>query len=461
MILLVDMDAFFASVEQAHHPHLRGKPVIVCGDPDRRGVVTAASYEARPSGVHAGMPLAEARRLCPHAEYVEGNPRKYVEKSLELLEIFLSYTPDVEPFSVDEAFLDLGKLGARGATMEAAIGLGREIQERIAREHALGASIGIGPNKLIAKMASGVQKPKGLTALDEEGFRSLFWPRDVQALWGVGEKLAGHLNRLGIRTVGDLGRTPAHVLEQAFGVVGTHLLEAAWGRDRSPVVPYHEGVDPKSMGHEVTLADDSRDASYLEGILLRLSDQVARRLRGDGFAARTVTLKLRDFRFRTITRQRALASPVDDHRSLFEVARGLWRANWNGEPLRLLGVSASGLEKRGEGEQGELFAKDERSKALQEALDRVRDKLGEASVVPAGSLTHRREPGHVPFGAAKRATTAALSREGATVDMKKRLKRDGPGAGPDGPGAAGRPGRGERRGAPPGRDGGRGPGERG
>lgn len=438
MILLVDMDAFFASVEQAHHPHLRGRAVIVCGDPDRRGVVTAASYEARPFGVRAGMPLAEAKRLCPHAEYVEGNPRKYVEKSLELLEIFLSYTPDVEPFSVDEAFLDLGKLGARGATMDAAIALGREIQERIDREHALGASIGIGPNKLIAKMASGVQKPRGLTALDEEGFRRLFWPLGVQELWGVGPKMAQHLGNLGIVTVGDLGRSPAAMLEQAFGVVGPHLREAAWGRDRTPVIPYHEGVDPKSMGHEVTLPEDSRDAAFLEGTLLRLSDQVARRLRGDGFASRCVTLKLRDFRFRTITRQRALGAAVDDHLSVYEVARGLWRANWKGEPLRLLGVSASALEKRGEGEQTELFARDERSKALQEALDRVRDKLGEASVVPAGSLTHQRELGHVPFGSAKRRPKGPLSREGATVDMKKKLKR---GAGEGGPGAPGPPGK--------------------
>jgi DNA polymerase-4 len=426
MILLVDMDAFFASVEQAHHPHLRGRAVIVCGDPDRRGVVTAASYEARPFGVHAGMPLAEAKRLCPHAEYVEGNPRKYVEKSLELLEIFLSYTPDVEPFSVDEAFLDLGRLGERGATMDAAVALGREIQSRIDREHGLGASIGIGPNKLIAKMGSGVQKPRGLTALDEEGFRRLFWPRDVQDLWGVGPKMAQHLKQLGIATVGDLGRSKAGVLEQAFGVVGAHLREAAWGRDSSPVIPYHEGIDPKSMGHEVTLPEDSRDPAFLEGTLLRLSDQVARRLRGDGFTARTVTLKLRDFRFRTVTRQRALGVAVDDHLSLFETARALWRANWKGEPLRLLGVSASALEKRGEGEQIELFAKDERSKALQEALDKVRDKLGESAVVPAGSLTHQRELGHVPFGAARRATGAALSREGATVDMKKKLKRKKP-----------------------------------
>lgn len=402
MILLVDMDAFFASVEQAHHAHLRGRPVVVCGDPGRRGVVTAASYEARPFGVRAGMPLAEARRLCPQAEYVEGNPGKYVEKSLELLEIFLNVTPDVEPFSVDEAFLDISRLGGDAATREGAIAVARLIQRRVADEHGLGASIGIGPNKLIAKMASGVQKPRGLTCLDEEGFRSLFWPLNVQELWGVGPRMAEHLGRLGIVTVGDLGRAEAPLLEQAFGVVGPQLREAAWGHDRTPVIPYHEGVDPKSMGHEVTLPEDCRDPEFLEGTLLRLADQVARRLRGDGFTARTITLKLRDFRFRTITRQRALSAPVDDHASIFEVARALWRANWKGEPLRLLGVSGSALEKRGEGEQIELFVQDERSRALQDALDRVRDKLGEASVVPAGSLTHRHAPGHVPFGSVKR-----------------------------------------------------------
>src|SRR5262245_9793176 len=174
MILLVDMDAFFASVEQATHPHLRGKPVIVCGDPSRRGVVTAASYEARPTGVRAGMPLAEARRLCPHAEDVEGNPRLYVDKSLELLEMFLAITPDVEPFSVDEAFLDLHRLPDRGQTLESATAIAHDLQQQIWDTHGLGASIGIGPNKLIAKMASGVQKPKGITALSQETFRDTF-----------------------------------------------------------------------------------------------------------------------------------------------------------------------------------------------------------------------------------------------------------------------------------------------
>ncbi len=411
MILLADMDAFFASVEQAHHPHLRGKPVIVCGDPNRRGVVTAASYEARPFGVRAGMPLAEAKRRCPQAEYVEGSPRKYVEKSLELLEMFLAVTPDVEPFSVDEAFLDLRNLPGRGQTVESAVAIARDLQQRIRDTHHLGASFGIGPNKLIAKMASGLEKPCGVTALSEESFRGVFWPQDVQELWGVGPKLAEHLKRMGLTTVGALANAPERVLRQRFGVVGEHLREAAWGHDRSPVVPYHEGADPKSMGHEVTLPEDCRDPEFLEGTLLRLADQVARRLRGEGFRARTITVKLRDHRFHTITRQRALPKAIDDHGAIFEVARTLWRENWQGAPLRLLGVSAAAFESADD-EQLELFVRDERGKALQDALDKVRDKLGEASVVPAGSLAYRKAIGHVPFGAAKRAASRAGYREG-------------------------------------------------
>src|SRR3989442_9074438 len=168
MILLVDMDAFFASVEQAHHPHLKGQPVIVCGDPGRRGVVTAASYEARPTGVRAGMPLQEARRLCPHAHYVEGNPDVYVEISLRLLELYTTFTPDVEPFSVDEAFLGLGGLVPPVRTLARAVDVARAVQHAVDTRFGLPCSIGVGPNKLVAKMAAGLKKPRGISALDEQ-----------------------------------------------------------------------------------------------------------------------------------------------------------------------------------------------------------------------------------------------------------------------------------------------------
>lgn len=395
-ILLVDMDAFFASVEQAQHPHLRGRPVIVCGDPGRRGVVTAASYEARPFGVRAGMPLAEARRLCPAAEYVEGDPDKYVGTSLQLLDLYLEHTPDVEPFSVDEAFL-----GFKGAavTLETGAEIAARIQHAIEERFRLGASIGIGPNKLVAKMAAGLRKPSGLTVMDEAAYREAFWPRDVESLWGVGPQLATRMRSLGLKTVGDLARAPIPVLKGAFGIIGPQLREAASGRDETPLVPYHEGVEAKSMGHEVTLPEDCDDRDYLEGTLLRLSDQVGRRLRTEGYVGRVVTLKHRNHRFETVTRQRALGGFTDDHARIFTVARALFARHWRGDPVRLLGVSVSALARREHGEQEELFATRARGERLREALDRVRDRMGEASVVPAGSLAYRRTLGHVPFGA--------------------------------------------------------------
>ena len=396
IILLVDMDAFFASVEQAHHPHLAGKPVIVCGDPSRRGVVTAASYEARPFGVRAGMPLAEARRLCPHAEYVEGSPEKYVALSLKLLDLYRTFTPDIEPFSVDEAFVGLN---SDVTTLEAGAAVAARIQAEIAERFRLGASIGVGPNKLIAKMGSGLQKPRGLTALDEEGFCRAFWPRDVQEMWGVGPKLAVRMRSLGIRTVGDLAHAPEASLKSVFGVIGPQLIEAANGRDDTPLVPYYKGVDAKSMGHEVTLPEDSRDAAFLEGTLLRLADQVGRRLRTEGFLGRTVTLKLRNHRFETRLRQRVLAAPTAELKPIYEMALALFREQWRGDPVRLLGVTMSSLERESGSRQTELFESDRRARQLSEAMDRVRDRLGEASVVPAGSLAHRGRLGHVPFGA--------------------------------------------------------------
>ena len=396
MILLVDMDAFFASVEQMRHPHLRGQPVIVCGDPRRRGVVTAASYEARPTGVRAGMALQEARRLCPEAHYVEGNPETYVALSLKLLDLYLSYTPDVEPFSVDEAFL-----GFRGAkdSPERATQTAREIQAAIDQRFQLGATIGVGPNKLIAKMASGVRKPRGITAMDNEAFQRHFWPLEVQQLWGVGPQLATRMRSLGIQTVGELAHAPVETLKAAFGIIGPQMREAAHGHDDTPLVPYHQGVDSKSMGHEVTLSADSLEPAYLEGMLLRLSDQVAQRLRSEGYVGRTVCLKLRNARFETHLRQTTLPHFTADHRLIFETSVRLLKELWKGDPVRLIGVSVSGLGRLEKNDQAELFITHERQELLREALDRVRDKLGESSLVPAGTLTYRSRMGHVPFGA--------------------------------------------------------------
>jgi DNA polymerase-4 len=219
------------------------------------------------------------------------------------------------------------------------------------------------------------------------------------------------MRSLGITTVGDLARAPDPPLEAAFGIIGPRLREAAWGRDETPLVPYHRGVDAKSMGHEVTLAEDCSDPEFLAGTLLRLSDQVGRRLRTEGYVGRVVAIKLRNVRFVTVIRQRALAEFTDEPLRVFEVARGLLRANWKGEPLRLIGVSVMALERKG-GEQSELFTEGERGRDWRAALDRVRDRLGEASLVPAGTILHRRELGHVPFGAISSLAGSSRRRRG-------------------------------------------------
>ncbi|MGH7726598.1 MAG: DNA polymerase IV [Candidatus Eiseniibacteriota bacterium] len=385
MILHVDMDAFFAAVEQASDPRLRGRPVVVCGDPDRRGTVATASYEAREFGVEAGMPTSEARRRCPEGVFLEGQPEKYRSVSLYLLEIYKRITPAVEPFSIDEAFLDLAgtPFDRNPDTVRAAA---ETIQRWVRERLGLSATIGIGPNKLVAKMASGIQKPRGLTMLDADTFRRRFWSLPTDDLWGIGAQTSAALARLGVRTVGDLAHYPAERLAAAFGVNGPRMKIAAWGEDTSPVLPYYEGVDAKSMGHEFTLLADQTDSEVLEGLLVRLSDQVARRMRKEGYQGRIVVLKLRYSDFETLLRQRALATHTDDERILASIARKLLRENRDRRAVRLLGVTMAGLEKSGGTEQPSIFASERRARALTREVDRVRDHWGERSLLRAAAL---------------------------------------------------------------------------
>src|SRR5438128_189330 len=235
MILHVDMDAFFAAVEQREDPRIRGKPVLVCGDPERRSVVAAASYEARPSGVRSGMPIGEARRLCPQAICVPGNPSKYVAVSLQLLELFKRVAPQVEPMSIDEAFLDL-----RGTSHDdrAAASVARELQEQVRSRFALTCSVGLGPNKLVAKMGATLEQQNGFTSLTLEGFRQRFWPEPVDALWGIGSRTASALQKLGIDSIGDLAQAAENLLSATFGINGPRMRYAARGEDESAVIPY-------------------------------------------------------------------------------------------------------------------------------------------------------------------------------------------------------------------------------
>ncbi len=385
MILHVDMDAFFATVEQASDPRLRSRPVVVCGDPDRRGTVATASYEARAFGVEAGMSTGEARRRCPGGIFLEGQPEKYRSVSLYLLELYKRITPAVEPFSIDEAFLDLAGTPYDHDTETAALAA-RTIQRWVEDRLGLSATIGIGPNKLVAKMASGIEKPRGLTVLDGDAFRSRFWPQPTASLWGIGEQTAAALDRLGVHTVGALAHFPAERLAAAFGINGPRMKVAAWGEDTSPVLPYYEGVDAKSMGHEFTLLTDQSDPEVLEGLLVRLSDQVARRMRKESYQGRIVVLKLRYSDYETLLRQRALATFTDDERIVSSVARRLWRENRDRRAVRLLGVTMAGLERTLGTEQPSIFSSDRRARALTREIDRVRDHWGERALLRAAAM---------------------------------------------------------------------------
>ncbi len=388
-VIHIDMDAFFAAVEQQAHPELRGKPVIVCGDPDGRGVVSTASYEARAFGVHSAMPVKEARRLCPHGVFLACNHADYGAVSGRLLELYRRYTPLVEPFSIDEAFLDVRGCGRlHGDALEIA----RKIKDEIRRGFGLTCSIGIAPNKFLAKMASDMQKPDGLTIIRAEDVRRIIWPLPVGKLYGVGEKTAKALGGMGITTAGALAAAPVDILVARFGVTGRLLHDIANGIDSSPVDP---GIweKPKSLGREVTFDEDCGDEALLAKQLLFLSEQVGRRLRRHGLVARTVCLKLRYADFTTLSRSRTLSDFTGLDEEIYRAAWELLEANWAcPRKVRLVGVSAANLAPSGDhARQLALFAEKDRRQELATTLDRLRDRFGEGAVTRASLIDLRRE----------------------------------------------------------------------
>jgi DNA polymerase-4 len=375
VIFHLDMDAFFSQIEQLANPRLKGKPVIVCGDPDSRSVVSTASYEARKYGVKSGMAVGLAKKLCPQGIFIGGNPRKYVYTSIQILKLLKGFTTLVEPFSVDEAFLEFADLG-----MEEALCIARDIKRKIKNEFGLTGSIGIGPNKFVSKMASGYQKPDGLTMIREGEFLKVFGDKPVSTLWGVGEKTDAKLRRLGITSIRDLAFYPERKLKSVFGVYGSDLRSAANGIDDSPLIPYFEGIEPKSMGHEYTLPEDISCEDRLLSTLLRLSEKVARRLRREGYIGDTITVKMRDKDFNTITRQRKIDHHVDRDDIIYITARRLFEDNNKGVALRLLGVSVSGLVKKDEACSEPIFNWDKKYNQFIKTMDSIRDKFGERSI---------------------------------------------------------------------------------
>jgi DNA polymerase-4 len=374
-ILHVDLDAFFAAVEQRDRPGLRGRPVIVGGDPRARGVVSAASYEARVFGVHSAMPLRTAFARCPHGVFLPVDGAKYRRESRRVMTILERFTPLVEQVSIDEAFLDVAGSEALFGPPEA---IARQIKSAVREEVGLTASVGVATTKLVAKVASDLRKPDGLVVVPPGEEAAFLAPLPITRLWGVGEQTRAVLADHGVRTIGDLAALPVDVLVRRLGAHGAALHERALGIDPSPVTPE---VAAKSVSHEHTFDVDTADPEVIERTLLALAEGVAARLRAGHVRASTVAVKVRDSAFRTVTRQRTLAEPTDLADPIYRTALELARPQVRGKRIRLLGVGVHGL---GEAAQLGLFSgEDTRRRAAVEAQDAIRRKYGSRALTRA------------------------------------------------------------------------------
>ncbi|MHB1035148.1 MAG: DNA polymerase IV [Pirellulales bacterium] len=377
MILHADMDAFYTSVEERARPELVGKPVIVGGSPEKRGVVSAANYVARKYGVHSAMPAATARRLCPQGIFLPPRIGYYAEVSDQIREIFERFTPLVEPLSLDEAFLDVtGSEQLFGPAVE----IGRKIKQVIREELRLVASVGVAPNKFLAKIASDLQKPDGFVVVEPGQEQEFLDPLPVERLWGVGREGSKVFQRLGIRTIGQLRQWPLDVIQSRLGNSGLHLWNLAHGNDDRPVVPEREA---KSISHETTFERDIGDLEVLRAWLVDLTEQVGCRLRRHGLRGRTVQLKVRFADFSTITRSQTLPVPTGITQELWQVADEILcrRLPAGHLPVRLLGMGVSNIDDTGI-VQGLLFDRPERQKQgrVDAAADEIKDRFGAGAI---------------------------------------------------------------------------------
>jgi DNA polymerase IV len=397
------MDAFFVSVEELFDPSLKGKPVVVGGQREERGVVSAASYAARKFGVHSAMPLRTAAKLCPHAIFVNGHPDRYRECSDRVHRVLTSFSPLVEMASIDEAYLDMtGTERLHGPPLRAA----HALHARMKTDTQLNCSVGIGISRLVAKVSSAKAKPNGVLWVVPGQEAKFLAPLDVRDIPGVGKVTEQNLHALGIKQVGDLSRFEDAVLEEKFGKWGLALAGKSRGEDAGGWFDNEVGADTdaRSISHEHTYNQDTANVEQIESTLMRLSEMVGRRLREAGLHARTIQLKLRYKDFTTITRAHSLPSVTQLDTEIFEQIRLLFRKNWKkGIPIRLLGVHVSSFEAAAG--QGNLLEGDRRQrweKALS-AVDRLRDKFGDSSVSLASGMkgsfrerTHESLPGKKP-----------------------------------------------------------------
>lgn len=384
------MNSFFASVEQAHRPKLKKMPVLVLSDPygtpkGRRSVVAAASYEAKAFGVRSGMPLFEALKLCPKAQLVAGNAEKYLTVGLKLVEIFKRYTDLVEPYSIDESFLDVSRTGQFFGGAE---GIARKIKSDILKEFGITCSVGVGPNKLVAKIASDWEKPDGLVVVKPKELPERLWPFPVEEIPGVGPKRKLKLKLLGIRTIGDLANYSLPVLRRRFGIIGEYLYNCAWGFDDSPVNPCSASTQPKSISSATTLTRNIDDFSLTRAVLLSLASRVGRRLRKTDLTALTVFAGVRYADLSFEFHQACLDFPTDNTKIIFQTALKLLQKLAPFKmPVRLVGIGVSRVQLKNF-EQLTLFACSS-SDCLDLVSDIINDRYGEETIFTARALPGR------------------------------------------------------------------------
>ena len=371
IIMHIDMNAFFASVEQQCNPALRNKPIAVIGS-NHRTVVTTSSYQARAFGVKTGMTVREAKRCCPHLILVTGNNTKYTDTCVKLTSIFKHYTPLVEVFSIDEAFLDItGSLKLFQSPGHIATSIKKEIKDKLG----LTCSVGIAPNKLLAKLASNLKKPDGLVEIKLEEVSSLLEKLPVKELCGIGSHLEVYLAEIGIMTCGELGRSNVSSLKKRFGIIGEYLHSMGQGIDDSPVIPMGEESPPKSIGHSMTLPSDISQRAVMAKHLFRLAEMVGRRLRRHYLHGRTITLTIRYSDFTTFTRQLTLKHPINHSQYIYQNVLKILNTIRLKQAVRLLGVTISNLISRTV--QLPLFEEEKKGMIITKLMDDINDRYGE------------------------------------------------------------------------------------
>ncbi|MEK5147216.1 DNA polymerase IV [Psychrobacillus sp. FSL K6-4615] len=379
IIFHLDMNSFYASVEQAHNPSLKGKAIAIAGNPkERRGILVTCSYEARAKGVYTTMSVWEAKRKCPELILLPPNFEIYRIASKAMFGILRSYTHLVEPVSIDEGYMDVTELDMNND----AIGFAKSIQDRILRELDLPSSIGIAPNKFLAKTASNIKKPMGITVLRKRQVNEILWPLPVIDMHGIGESTARKLESIGIKSIGDLANANPNLLKEKLGKNGVRLLNRANGIDNRAVDP--ESIyDTKSVGNSTTLPYDESNIEELEKVFVRLSKKVAARLDAKNLAGRSITIHIRDANWKNKTKSKTLTSRLYKEQEIYQLALELFNASWNGDPIRLLGVTVNNVYDKGESvEQLSIFNFEEHAKEepILKLVEQLQGKFGEDSI---------------------------------------------------------------------------------